>query len=49
MINGDNSVDEEPIEAETVLALKRKIKRSNREIIATCRQTAEGFVFLKAV
>lgn len=47
MINGDNSVDEEPIEAETVLALKRKIKRSNREIIATCRQTAEGFVVLE--
>ena len=36
MINGDNSVDEEPIEAETVLTLKRNIKRSNREIIATC-------------
>ena len=28
MINGDNSVDEEPIEAETVLALKRNIKQS---------------------
>lgn len=47
MINGDNSVDEEPIEAETVLTLKRNIKRSNREIIATCRQTAEGFVVLE--
>jgi len=46
-INGNYSGDEEPVEAATVLTLKRRVKRSNREIIATCRQTAEGFVVLE--
>ncbi|MGT2801772.1 protein of unknown function [Streptococcus henryi] len=37
----------EQIDAEQIFTLKRKIKRTGREITATCKQTTEGFVVLK--
>lgn len=41
--NDDNSDSDQ----ETVLYLKRKSKKSDRIIEATCKQTVEGFVVLK--